>query len=144
MGEDFGNVSRGSSIHMIQESMLNVLLPDDAPRYATEHWRSVDAFEHYEVSSNGRFRDSRGRMLTGSKNHNGYIHIGFTKNGKQHIFLAHRIVAQAFVPKPQTAQYLIVNHKDRNKHNNCADNLEWATVAANTLHWRRVRTPGGY
>ncbi|MGF0102015.1 HNH endonuclease [Bariatricus sp. SGI.019] len=35
----------------------------------------------------------------------------------------HRIVAGVFVPNPDNLQY--VNHKDENKLNNRADNLEW-------------------
>ena len=44
----------------------------------------------------------------------------------------HRIVAEVFVPNPYG--YSEVNHKDGNKKNNCATNLEWVTHKRNIEH----------
>ena len=41
----------------------------------------------------------------------------------------HRLVATAFCDNPN--KYPIVNHRDENKANNNADNLEWCTVIYN-------------
>ena len=47
-------------------------------------------------------------------------------------FMVHRLIALTFIPlvkgKPR------VNHKDNNKRNNRADNLEWCTSKENTQH----------
>lgn len=56
-------------------------------------------------------------------------------NGKIRGLFVAREVAKAFVPGDQT---LTVNHKDRDKLNNCVDNLEWITFSENHVHWRRT------
>lgn len=51
------------------------------------------------------------------------------------VWLVHRLVADAFIPNPEGKS--TVNHKDENKENNCADNLEWMTFAENTQYGTR-------
>jgi hypothetical protein len=46
--------------------------------------------------------------------------------------LVSRLVAEAFIPNPDNLP--VVNHKDQNTHNNCADNLEWCTVQYNVTY----------
>jgi len=48
----------------------------------------------------------------------------------------HRIVAECFVPRPPGATE--VNHKDGNKLNNRASNLEWVTHLENVRHAYRT------
>ena len=54
-----------------------------------------------------------------------YFTICYCENGKTYHKYIHRLVAQYFVPNPRNAQ--IVHHKDGNRHNNAASNLEWVT-----------------
>lgn len=49
-------------------------------------------------------------------------------------FLVHRAVALTFLDCPGDPDKFMVNHKDGNKHNNCADNLEWCTAQENAVH----------
>lgn len=44
----------------------------------------------------------------------------------------HRLVALAFIPNPENKK--TVNHKDGNRLNNAADNLEWATQEEQNRH----------
>jgi hypothetical protein len=49
---------------------------------------------------------------------------------------AHRLVAQCFIENPHG--YLEVNHKDGDKKNNDASNLEWCTRSENNQHAFRI------
>ena len=53
--------------------------------------------------------------------------IGYRKR-----YRIHRLVARYFIDNPDNKPY--VNHKDGNKHNNNALNLEWVTAKENTDH----------
>lgn len=61
-----------------------------------------------------------------------YLRVTLTNGVETHTISVHRIVAQHFVPNPNNLP--CVNHKDGNKHNNNASNLEWVSVRENTQH----------
>lgn len=66
------------------------------------------------------------------------------KKGKQYLyvqlknktFAVHRLVALTFIPNP--SNYPHVNHKDGNRLNNSARNLEWCTQKMNAVHAQRA------
>jgi hypothetical protein len=101
-----------------------------------EVWKPVAGYEGvYEVSNHGRVRsldgfDWMGRRVKGKlrktkKNNRDYVQMSLSKDGTIKYYLMHRLVAEAFVENPDKLPQ--VNHKDENKNNNCADNLEWCT-----------------
>jgi hypothetical protein len=54
------------------------------------------------------------------------------ENGFGKDVLVHRIVAEQFLDKAHTTE--TVNHKNKDKSDNCVDNLEWATHSENMIH----------
>ena len=60
----------------------------------------------------------------------GYYHVVLCNgNGDKNTYTIHKLVAEAFVEG--YSKELIVNHKDENKANNNANNLEWCTYKYN-------------
>ena len=80
-----------------------------------------------EISNKGRRKMENGRLSYGNKM-NGYLSTRI--NNKS--FYLHRLIAQAFCDGFQEGK--VVNHKDHNKTNNKADNLEWCTLKENSQH----------
>lgn len=85
--------------------------------------------DDYEITRDGNIINKHtGKYVKPQPNGKGYLRVGI---GKKLLFV-HRLVAEKYVPnegnKPQ------VNHKDGNKLNNCADNLEWVTNQENRNH----------
>lgn len=72
---------------------------------------------------------------------NGYVYQMLNKNGTKKLFRVHRLVASAFLPNPNNLPQ--VNHKDGNKQNNRADNLEWCEQSYNMKHAykNKLQTP---
>lgn len=116
-----------------------------------EIWKDIDGFEgYYQVSNFGRVKRLARTVIRGNgKSENavfhlderikspqiqtqGYYHVALYKNGKYKIRRLNRVVAIAFLPNPENLPQ--VNHKDGNKLNNRADNLEWVTEKENMKH----------
>ena len=98
--------------------------------------KEIDGYEEYTITNDGRvysYKSGAKRELIGS-DHNGYRRVWLSKNGKGKAWYIHRLVAQAFLEKPESEQKLEVNHKDGNKSNNYVDNLEWVTHTENMAH----------
>lgn len=62
----------------------------------------------------------------------GYKYIMLSIQGEQKFLLLHRLVAEAFIPNPLNLEE--VNHKDLDKGNCLATNLEWCTRQENMTH----------
>jgi hypothetical protein len=120
-----------------------------------EIWKDIIGFEGcYQISSLGRVK-SLGREVYHArygkqtiKSHimklnltkDGYLRATLKKgtNGK---FLAHRLVAIAFIPN--TESKLTVNHKNGIKTDNRLENLEWMTSSENITHSYKINLRSG-
>ena len=95
--------------------------------------RSLDRYVPALCNRNGEIRNylRRGKVLKQRKVFGGYMVVSFTvsETGTHENRFVHRLVAQAFVPGYR--EDLDVNHKDEDKTNNRADNLEWVTQSYN-------------
>lgn len=112
-------------------------------------WKKVKGYEGlYEVSNAGHVRSvdryvkcnhgvakRSGKTLKETERRKGYLCVNLSKNGKSRSVEIQRIVATAFLPNPEGLP--CVNHKDENKKNNSAENLEWCTYAYNNNYGNR-------
>ena len=99
-----------------------------------EHWKVVKGHNNYEVSDMGRIRNVRtGRILKPFDSGNGYLRIDLGRGCRVKV---HRLIALAFCGPRRRRP--VVNHKNRDKHDNRACNLEWVTYAQNTAHWQEI------
>lgn len=98
-----------------------------------EIWKDIPQFDGYQISNLGRLKSKErtndyGRRIKEKiikpclNIKDGYFYKVFVCNGKRKNMLIHRLVAEAFIPNPNG--FPIVNHKDENKLNNAASNLE--------------------
>ena len=98
-------------------------------------WKTVSANPKNEVSDSGEVRNRETGYVLKPWRHKGYPAVDIRCNGKKKKAFVHRLVAEAFIPNPDNLP--CVNHKDENKANNNADNLEWCTVQYNNAYGSR-------
>jgi hypothetical protein len=93
----------------------------------------ADYAAHYAVAEDGRIFSLRRRLfLRPARSRGGYWNVGLHVDGAASTVTVHRLVACAWLePGPVGAQ---INHKDGDKGNNHASNLEWVTPLENTRH----------
>lgn len=83
--------------------------------YEVSNEGRVKSVDRVIIRSNGRPHTVKGKLLSQHIDDRGYLRCSIGK--------IHKLVAEAFVPNPNN--YTTVHHKDHNKLNNNADNLEW-------------------
>ena len=105
-----------------------------------EAWSEIPELE-YSVSDEGRIASRRNggwKILKPWRNSEGYTFIHLTHKPPRKQVRVHLLVAQAFLPDRPTPRHEI-NHKDGDKTNNRADNLEWVTHSENVRHIMSLR-----
>ena len=122
-----------------------------------EIWRDIYEYEgKYQVSNMGRVRSLdftsmqphsktgeihpytyTGRMLKPHAINSGYLAVGLRDQQGKRQHLVHRLVAAAFIPNPNDLP--VVNHKNEDKTDNRAENLEWCTNMYNNHYGNAQR-----
>lgn len=92
--------------------------------------KDVEGYEgYYTINTEGNIFNSKGHMMTPFKINSGYMMVTLYKDGVKKGYLVHRLVAKHFCEGYKEG--LVVNHKDANRTNNKASNLEWCTNSYN-------------
>lgn len=115
----------------------------DKVRVLEEEWRDIKGYGgRYQVSNLGRVKSlarkkgwciARERMLTLWEHRKGYLVADLADgNGCRKHKVVHRLVAEAFIPNPDSKPQ--INHKNGNKQDNRALNLEWMSNHENHVH----------
>lgn len=100
--------------------------------YQCSNFGHIRSLDRNIKRKNGIYQHIKGQTIKPQKNINGYLQVGLNKNSKRQMLYVHILVAKTFVNNPN--KYKTVNHKDGNKQNNNADNLEWMSYSDNNKH----------
>ena len=100
-----------------------------------EYFKVVQGFDGYEIGDRGTVHSTKHnkiRELKLRKDGGGYLYFTSCEDGKHKSLKVHRLVAIAWVPNPNNEP--CVNHKNRDRSDNRAENLEWCTREENMSH----------
>ena len=103
-----------------------------------EIWKELEGFSKYKISNSGKVWSKKYNIEMSLKpTPEGYVRIELRNDdGKRQKHYIHRLVALIFIPNPEKKP--TVNHKNHNRADNRVENLEWATVAEQNNHSRKV------
>ena len=91
----------------------------------------------YEADTNGiiyrYYRSGNVKQLNPIQNVAGYLTVNLSKDSKAKTFIVHRLIAQLFIPNPDSLP--MVDHIDEDKTNNTVANLRWCTAKTNAEYY---------
>jgi len=92
----------------------------------SEEWKVMESFPDYSISNLGNVKHNQsGKIMNKTCDINGYEYINFRLR-------VGREVAKAFHPNPENKPF--VDHINRIRNDNRAENLRWATMSENNLN----------
>lgn len=108
-----------------------------------EIWKDIPGFNRYQISSYGRFKSLKKRILQKNGHpmtfpekilkptvsDSGYLYVTLTNNGKHKAMKIHRLVANQFLYRRKGTN--VIHHIDHDKTNNRVSNLIWTTQQEN-------------
>lgn len=108
-------------------------IPEWEGFYQASSLGRIRSLHRYDKDSLGRTKNKKGRVRVVKEKTNSYLGLTLTTSNKRKSCSVHKLVCSTF--HPNTENKCCVNHKDSNKQNNRANNLEWCTIRENVKHW---------
>ena len=141
----FGSFKTESEAEIFSEvkskEIVNCLLPVNVSEY-----RDIPGYDgKYKISRSGEVLSIQGASLKKLKqdiNQHGYCIVKLSKDNQKRKERIHRLVYQSFVGKIPDG--MVIDHIDRNKLNNNADNLRLTTYSVNNINCDRVDKAKGF
>lgn len=100
--------------------------------YIISSYGNIKSCDRFIERSDGVIQFKKGKDLVRANNTDGYPTVHLSKDGKDTRVAVHRLVALNFISNPNN--YSDVNHKDFNRENCRADNLEWVSHGDNVRY----------
>ena len=96
----------------------------------------------YKINKKGEIWSNHcNRMMTPTLHNTGYYVIEISKGQQQaKQTTIHRLLAIQYLPNPNNLPF--VDHIDRDKTNNCLENLRWASYRTNNLNMGKTSKSG--
>lgn len=98
----------------------------------SEEFVPLKDYEKYKISKSGKIINSKKEEMTYSNE----VYSRVTIAGQK--LRVHILVAKQFIENPYPTTFTVVNHKNGDKKDNRACNLEWCTPSENNLHARQI------
>ena len=96
-------------------------------------WKIISGYPDYAINSQGEVKSLRfNRTLKAAASNSSYLYVNLVSNKRKKTTAVHKLVIEHFGP-PKPDVNSVVDHKDGNKQNNHLNNLEWVSIAENTL-----------
>jgi hypothetical protein len=115
-------------LETISAIQTRLIIMSKATTYNNEKFWPVPDHDGYFASRSGKVYAAKSKRCM--KEHLNGAYIAVSVSGRPRVL--HRIIAKTFVPNELNLP--MVNHKDCNKRNNAASNLEWCSGLDNTRH----------
>lgn len=96
-------------------------------------FEEIKGYPQYRINARGLVVNIRtGKIKKPFLGKRGYYRIRLFVNGKGENKSLHRLVAQAFIPNPETKPF--INHLNNDPSDNRVENLEWCTQSENVIY----------
>ena len=96
-----------------------------------EEFKTIEEFPKYQIFRDGRLINiTTGKFRKPQKDSRGYVVALFYKDKKYYSRWVHRLVAEAFIEKPNHMHNL-VDHINGIRSDNRVENLRWVTPTIN-------------